>query len=356
MNLIKKEYNGNIVTFDMTSDVMINLTDMAKANGKEVYRWLELTSTKSYLQRLSDLGKEEVKIVKGNHADGRTQGTWGSRRVAVRLAQWLSDDFSIWVDEQIEQLVTIGNVSVQLPKTLPEALRAYADEVETHERIKIELALKQEAIVEGSIDNRSDNDKDSLKLIEVPDNLVDSIAEMHLQRDCFLLRNKEQTNKSDKLTYNNTSHQATGIIEEDSRASPYDRYKLKDPFKNRLNEVLDSLSESNLKYRKKRKLEKELKTKTYILSFGDRIKIGKSMNPEKRIATIRTQSGCEIKDYLILDINIEDRMHEYFDKYRSLGEYFVGVPFDYVVEVGKDMVDKFKEEFEQIRRELFGDN
>lgn len=118
--LIQKQFNNQLVTFDLSSDMMISLTDMAKANGKEVKYWLELSSTKSYLSKLSEVGKSEVTIVRGNHSDGRQQGTWGSRRVAIRFAQWLSDEFAIWVDTQIEELLTNGHVS--LPQTYLQAL------------------------------------------------------------------------------------------------------------------------------------------------------------------------------------------------------------------------------------------
>lgn len=41
----QKEYNGQMVTFDLTDDVMICLTDMAKATNKQVGHWKALKST-----------------------------------------------------------------------------------------------------------------------------------------------------------------------------------------------------------------------------------------------------------------------------------------------------------------------
>lgn len=114
---------------------------MAKANGKDVWRWLDLDSTKSYLAKLSEHGKSEIEIRKGGNS--QMQGTWGSRRVAIRLAQWLSDEFAIWVDTQIEELLTKGSVAINQPFKLPDftnpviAARAWADEVEQKQAVAV---------------------------------------------------------------------------------------------------------------------------------------------------------------------------------------------------------------------------
>lgn len=100
-NLIKKSFNQETITFDLAEDVMINLTEMAKANDKEVKRWLDLDSTRSYISKLPQKDGKTDLIIK----QGLNGGTWGSRRVAIRFAQWLSDDFAIWVDTQIEELL-----------------------------------------------------------------------------------------------------------------------------------------------------------------------------------------------------------------------------------------------------------
>jgi len=131
--LITKQFNQSTVAFDLSSDMMISLTDMAKANGKEAWRWLDLESTKSYLAVIAKLGKNEV-ITK----QGVNGGTWASKRVAIRFAQWLSDEFAIWVDTQIEELLTTGVVKMK-PLTRKEmALMVIAQEEEI-ERLQIQL-------------------------------------------------------------------------------------------------------------------------------------------------------------------------------------------------------------------------
>lgn len=152
-NIITKNFNNAVVTFDLSNDVMINLTEMAKANSKEISNWLRLDSTKSYLEKLknNDIQKVHIEIRKGGNS--QMQGTWGSKRVAIRLAQWLSDEFAIWVDMQIEELLIKGAVSIQQPFKLPDftnpviAARAWADEVEK-KQIALALIEEQKPLVE----------------------------------------------------------------------------------------------------------------------------------------------------------------------------------------------------------------
>lgn len=141
MKLVTKEFNSNLVTFDLSSDMMISLTDMAKANGKEAWRWLDLESTKSYLAVIAKLGKNEV-ITK----QGVNGGTWASKRVAIRFAQWLSDEFAIWVDTQIEELLTKGVVA--MPTSYRDAIAQLLIEIDAKEeaiRTKAEIGSRREA-------------------------------------------------------------------------------------------------------------------------------------------------------------------------------------------------------------------
>ena len=148
MSIVTKEYNSQLVEFDLSGDMMVSLTDMAKANGKRVSDWKDLPSTKSYLEALekSDTRKSHIVIRKGG--DSQLQGTWASKRVAIRFAQWLSDDFAIWVDTQIEELLTKGTVSIKTPQTYKEALLALIEKEEALEKAiatKAEIGSRREA-------------------------------------------------------------------------------------------------------------------------------------------------------------------------------------------------------------------
>jgi hypothetical protein len=109
-NIIQKQYENQTISFDLTSDVMISLTEMAKANGKRTNDWMSLPSTKSYLsaleksnaQKYGSEAKQEVIVKNG----GNNNGTWASKRVAIRFAQWLSEEFSIWVDMMLGSILS----------------------------------------------------------------------------------------------------------------------------------------------------------------------------------------------------------------------------------------------------------
>ncbi|APC78911.1 TPA: GIY-YIG nuclease family protein [Clostridium botulinum] len=98
----------------------------------------------------------------------------------------------------------------------------------------------------------------------------------------------------------------------------------------------------------------------YIIERRDKsIKIGKSINPESRVETLETQGGFiatnkffsqECSNYS----EIESKMHEIFNKYRTIGEWF-NVDFDVAVQTLKQLNFKkpyAKEELEENLKEI----
>src|SRR5690606_29415618 len=41
---------------------------------------------------------------RGNHSDGREQGTWLHEDIAIEFARWLSPSFAIWCNDRIKDL------------------------------------------------------------------------------------------------------------------------------------------------------------------------------------------------------------------------------------------------------------
>ena len=123
-NLIK---SWNSKTIRIRSDRYVSLTDMAQATGKRVNNWLRLDSTKSYLETLSRSTHLSatglVQVIQGG--DPQSQGTWGHPKVSIRFAQWCNDEFAVWVDNQIDELMTTGSVSITAPKPEPKKAIAY---------------------------------------------------------------------------------------------------------------------------------------------------------------------------------------------------------------------------------------
>ncbi|WP_334325295.1 KilA-N domain-containing protein [Gilliamella apicola] len=101
MNIIKFDFKGHQVGFN--DDGWINATEAAKKFNKVPNDWLRLPDTINYIKALQSKYGEisYLKTKRGKH-DG---GTWIHPKLAVRFARWLSVDFEIWCDEQIDKLI-----------------------------------------------------------------------------------------------------------------------------------------------------------------------------------------------------------------------------------------------------------
>lgn len=93
----------------------VNLTEMAKPFGKQPIHWLRSKDAQNYLQALvedikeqtanSQFGVEDLIIIRKGGKEGES-GTWCTDyRVAMRLAQWLDQKFSVKVDTLLVRIV-----------------------------------------------------------------------------------------------------------------------------------------------------------------------------------------------------------------------------------------------------------
>ncbi|MGJ1499659.1 phage antirepressor KilAC domain-containing protein [Sphingobacterium spiritivorum] len=108
MNQLTKlfSYNGNEVTFRTNEGVAyVNATQMAKSFGKRPSKWIELPTTESFLSELEAVRKSDrstlIKSING-------VGTWMHEDVALEFSRWLSPTFSIWCNDRIKELLTVG--------------------------------------------------------------------------------------------------------------------------------------------------------------------------------------------------------------------------------------------------------
>ncbi len=113
-NLAIKEFKGQKIRI-RPDDRYVCLTDMAKASGKRYPDWSRLDSTKSYLETLS--GSVQIptdQLIEVNESSGLNinRGTWGHPKVAIRFAQWCSDEFAVQVDFWVDELMTTGKVEL----------------------------------------------------------------------------------------------------------------------------------------------------------------------------------------------------------------------------------------------------
>lgn len=108
MDFSIKSYKGRVIR--IREDNYVCLTDMAAASGKRLNNWIRSDKSKSYLETLSVITRksaiELIEIGEGN------QPTWGHQKVALRFAQWCSDEFAVQVDFWIDELITTGKVEI----------------------------------------------------------------------------------------------------------------------------------------------------------------------------------------------------------------------------------------------------
>ena len=98
--IIPFDYDGQAVRFN--AEGWINATEAAARFGKLPHEWLRLPETVAYLEALVKCGKIP-QLVRAQR--GRNGGTWLHPKLAVAFARWLSVDFAVWCDDQIDALL-----------------------------------------------------------------------------------------------------------------------------------------------------------------------------------------------------------------------------------------------------------
>ena len=98
--IIPFAYEGQAVRFN--ADGWINATEAAARFAKLPHEWLRLPETTAYLEALAKCGKIP-QLVRTQR--GRNGGTWLHPKLAVAFARWLSVDFAVWCDEQVDALL-----------------------------------------------------------------------------------------------------------------------------------------------------------------------------------------------------------------------------------------------------------
>lgn len=107
--------SSNVRMKKVNGTVFVCLTDMAKGfpskNLTSIVNSKEMTDYLKVLSKLQNCSLEY--LLKTNRGNVTDQGTWAHRKIALRVAQKLSPDFAIWVDDRIEELLTYGMTATQ---------------------------------------------------------------------------------------------------------------------------------------------------------------------------------------------------------------------------------------------------
>ncbi|WP_430317767.1 KilA-N domain-containing protein [Pseudomonas nitroreducens] len=102
--IVPVEFDGQSVCFN--SDGWINATEAASRFGKLPNDWLRLPDTASYLEAMANCGKIP-QLVRTQR--GRNGGTWLHPKLAISFARWLSPEFAVWCDLQLDALLRNDN-------------------------------------------------------------------------------------------------------------------------------------------------------------------------------------------------------------------------------------------------------
>jgi hypothetical protein len=97
--IIKADFNSSLITFN--SDAWFNATEVASVFGKRVDHLLANKETQDYIAALNTRNYGDLIQTK----KGKNGGTWLHPKLAIVFARWLSVDFGIWCDEQVENII-----------------------------------------------------------------------------------------------------------------------------------------------------------------------------------------------------------------------------------------------------------
>lgn len=105
--IITRTYQDHEISYN--AEGWFNATDAAKKFKKEPHEWMRLVSTENYMEALGkalgfEPGKSRNKLAKTSKVRGQA-GTWLHPKLAVAFARWLDDDFAVWCDMQIDDII-----------------------------------------------------------------------------------------------------------------------------------------------------------------------------------------------------------------------------------------------------------
>jgi hypothetical protein len=135
---IARDIDGQAVE-QRQQDGYVNATQLCKAHRqktgerKDPSEWFSNKSAQSALAKLSEItGIPVINLIQ--QKTGRYGGTWIHPRLAVRFAMWLSEDFSLQVEDWVHEWLASGYNPIQL--------EADADRVQMRDELKDKKRLE----------------------------------------------------------------------------------------------------------------------------------------------------------------------------------------------------------------------
>lgn len=118
--------------------------------AKDVCDCLEITKHRDAISRLDSDERGSVKLdTPGGKQDIAAINEYGLYNLVLSSRKPEAKEFKRWITHDVIPAIRkTGSYSIAIPKTLPEALRAYANEVESHNATKAIVAQQEQQIAE----------------------------------------------------------------------------------------------------------------------------------------------------------------------------------------------------------------
>ena len=113
--IITQKFDKLQVFFNKKDNFLyLNATQIAKKYNKKPADWLKTKEIKEYLEaicRKDNIPNGDLVVIRRGGNDKNAQGTWIHKKLIILFARWLSADFAVWCDTQIETLLTAPKIS-----------------------------------------------------------------------------------------------------------------------------------------------------------------------------------------------------------------------------------------------------
>lgn len=118
--------------------------------AKDVCDCLEITKHRDAISRLDSDERGSVKLdTPGGKQDIAAINEYGLYNLVLSSRKPEAKEFKRWITHDVIPAIRkTGSYSISIPKSLPEALRAYANEVESHNATKAIVAQQEQQIAE----------------------------------------------------------------------------------------------------------------------------------------------------------------------------------------------------------------
>ena len=147
MHLISLAYEGHPII--IRDDGWFNATQAATKWGKVPNEWLRLPATISYIAAFK---RKYGNIPYSETRRGAGGGTWLHPKLAVTFGRWLDDDFAVWCDDKIDQIIrkaSEGDFSEYLPTY--HALHSRVDELASASKNKQYVHINLNKLINSTV-------------------------------------------------------------------------------------------------------------------------------------------------------------------------------------------------------------